>query len=75
MNKEAIQKLGEKIGTVKEVETDEAGECIGQFEIKATLNFYYYLHCYHRLQPSALPIQKKKIKKLYNFCQPTIIIN
>ncbi|KAH9703270.1 zinc knuckle protein [Citrus sinensis] len=31
MNKEAIQKLGEKIGTVKEVETDEAGECIGQF--------------------------------------------
>lgn len=32
MNKEAIQKLGEKIGTVKEVETDEAGECIGQFD-------------------------------------------
>ncbi|KAH9698768.1 DUF4283 domain-containing protein [Citrus sinensis] len=31
MNKEAIQKLGEKIATVKEVETDEAGECIGQF--------------------------------------------
>ncbi|KAH9697633.1 zinc knuckle protein [Citrus sinensis] len=31
MNKEAIQKLGEKIGIVKEVETDEAGECIGQF--------------------------------------------
>ncbi|KAH9728008.1 hypothetical protein KPL70_008866 [Citrus sinensis] len=31
MNKEAIQKLGEKIGTVKKVETDEAGECIGQF--------------------------------------------
>ncbi|KAL9445503.1 hypothetical protein AB3S75_018492 [Citrus x aurantiifolia] len=31
MNKEAIQKLGEKIGTVKEVEIDEAGECIGQF--------------------------------------------
>ncbi|KAH9781767.1 CCHC-type domain-containing protein [Citrus sinensis] len=31
MNKEAIQKLGEKIGTVKEVETDDAGECFGQF--------------------------------------------
>lgn len=31
MNKEAIQKLGGKIGEVLEVETDEAGECIGQF--------------------------------------------
>ncbi|KAH9650909.1 CCHC-type domain-containing protein [Citrus sinensis] len=31
MNKEAIQKLGEKIGIVKEVETDDAGECFGQF--------------------------------------------
>lgn len=31
MNKEVIQKLGEKIGTVKEIESDEIGECIGQF--------------------------------------------
>lgn len=31
MNKDAIQKLGEKIGIVKEVGTDETGECLGQF--------------------------------------------
>lgn len=31
MDKEAIQKLGEKMGQVKEIDTDEAGECIGQF--------------------------------------------
>lgn len=31
MNKEAIQKLGEKIGTVNEIETDETGECIYKF--------------------------------------------
>lgn len=31
MNKEAIQKLGEKISEVKEIETEEAGDCIGQF--------------------------------------------
>ena len=31
MNKDAIQKLGEKIGTMQEIETDETGECIGQF--------------------------------------------
>lgn len=31
MNKEAIQKLGEKINTVKEIETDETGEFICQF--------------------------------------------
>lgn len=29
MNKDAIQKLEEKIGIVKEVEADETGECIG----------------------------------------------
>lgn len=29
MNKEAIQELGEKIGSVKEIETDETGDCIG----------------------------------------------
>lgn len=31
MNKEAIKKLGEKIETVEEIETDEAGECISLF--------------------------------------------
>lgn len=31
MDKEAIQKLGEKMVQVKEIDTDEAGECIGQF--------------------------------------------
>ena len=31
MNNEAIQKLGEKISDVKEIETEEAGDCIGQF--------------------------------------------
>lgn len=31
MDKEAIQKLGEKIGQVKKIDTDEACECIGQF--------------------------------------------
>lgn len=31
MNNEAIHQLGEKIGTVMEVETDEAGDCIGQY--------------------------------------------
>ena len=31
MNKEAIEKLGEKISGIKEIETDEAGDCIGQF--------------------------------------------
>lgn len=31
MVKEAIEKLGEKIGLVEEVETDEEGECIGLF--------------------------------------------
>lgn len=28
---DAIHKLGEKIGSVKEVETDKTGECLGQF--------------------------------------------
>lgn len=31
INKDAIQKLGEKIGTMQEIEIDETGECIGQF--------------------------------------------
>ncbi|KAH9754526.1 hypothetical protein KPL71_015466 [Citrus sinensis] len=31
MQKCAVQKLGEKIGEVKEIETDEDGECIGIF--------------------------------------------
>lgn len=31
MVNEAIEKLGEKIGLVEEVETDEEGECIGPF--------------------------------------------
>lgn len=31
MNKEAIQELRKKISKVEEIETDEAGECIGQF--------------------------------------------
>ena len=31
MNRETIQELGKKIGKVEEVETDDAGECIGQF--------------------------------------------
>ena len=29
MNMDAIQKLGEKIGTVQEIKTNETGECIG----------------------------------------------
>lgn len=31
MNKDAIHKLEEKIGSVKEVKTNEIGECLGQF--------------------------------------------
>lgn len=31
MNKEAIQKLGENISAVKEIDTDKVRECIGQF--------------------------------------------
>ena len=31
MNREVIQKLGERIGLVKEVEMNENGLCIGQF--------------------------------------------
>ncbi|KAH9716467.1 hypothetical protein KPL71_021472 [Citrus sinensis] len=33
MVKETIEKLGEKIGLVEEVETDEEGECIGPFAL------------------------------------------
>lgn len=31
MNREAFQKLGERVGSFKEIETDESGDCIGQF--------------------------------------------
>lgn len=31
MEKEVIQKLGEKIGKLEDIEIDESGECMGQF--------------------------------------------
>ena len=39
MVREIIQKLGEKIGEVEEIETDATGECIGQFaRIRISIN-------------------------------------
>lgn len=41
MNKEAIQKLREKIGTIKEVETDEVGNVLGSLrESESPLTFH-----------------------------------
>lgn len=31
IDRNPIQKLGENVGNVEEIETDEASECIGQF--------------------------------------------
>ena len=38
MNKEVVKKLGEKIGMVKEIETNKAGECISLFA-RARISF------------------------------------
>ena len=39
MNKEAVTEVGKKIGKVEEIDTDEAGECIGQFaRVRISIN-------------------------------------
>lgn len=39
MEKEVIQKLGEKIGKVEDIETDEPGECMAQFaRVRISIN-------------------------------------
>ena len=41
MHKEAIHELGEKVGTVEEVETDEDRECIRAFARGSNLYRHY----------------------------------
>ena len=39
MEKEAILKLGEKIGKVEDIETNNAGECMGPFpQVRISIN-------------------------------------
>ena len=39
MNKDVVTEVGKKIGKVEEINTDEAGECIGQFaQVRISIN-------------------------------------
>lgn len=73
MNKEAIQKLGEKIREVLEVEIDEAGECIGQFAcVRISINITQPLKKVVFLQYEGnripMPILYKKLPDFYFYC-------
>lgn len=68
--KEIIQKLGEKIGTVEDIETDGAGECIGQFaRVRISVNITQPLKKVVFLQQEGRKIPMPVLyEKLPDFC-------
>lgn len=70
MNRVAIRKIGEKIGIMQEIETDKAGECIGQFaHIRVSIDITQPLKKVVFLQGEGSKIPMPILyEKLPNFC-------
>ncbi|KAK9175028.1 hypothetical protein WN944_027032 [Citrus x changshan-huyou] len=73
MNRETIQELGKKIGKVEEVESDNAGECIGPFaRAKISINITHPLKKVVYLQKGEvkipMPVLYEKLPDFYFCC-------